>query len=421
MTLKKLLPCLVLCATGSIFGMTYDNRFFPLLDKPVLHQDDTRFFTRFQPFYMFGSHCYDIDGNDRPLFGMFGQYNQIAMDNALLASKKTQGSLLPPFELKTPSLPWLMTGKVDAAGLAFRWYYSLTNFMDVGGSCFFAGSRSRLQALFDYSNLDVNGNRLNAQQVQDFYNSQQQMFEKDDVRGLIKDSFGISDLDFYVRFGFMRHHFLKFRTFDVGVKLGVIAPTAKGFDLAYPSSLIFGGDQQWGMYVDTALDAELKEDLFAGLNMRFIQRFKRTDTMRLPLFNLPNNFGIWKEEDKVSVTPGFTFVFSPYGGVANLRDGFGLQVGYTLILHTSDKFNINAASDVYPDKSSNITETLKRRSKWGSEYITCSAIYDFAKDKECRGATPCVSLDIDIPISVIVAQQSFKTYGISLRIESDLW
>jgi hypothetical protein len=32
-----------------------------------------------------------------------------------------------------------------------------------------------------------------------------------------------------------------------------------------------------------------------------------------------------------------------------------------------------------------------------------------------------VYFDIDIPISVVVAKQSFKTYGISLRIESDLW
>ncbi len=440
MTFKKIVLLSCLCFSGLMFGMTYDNRFFPLLDKPTLHQDDENFFARVQPFYMFASQSYNAEGSDRPLFDVFGHYDQNQMNKALQDSGLATSSLMPSFMPKNALVPWSMVGKMDAAGLAFRWYYSLTNFMDIGGSFFFAGSRSRQQCLFDESNFKFllpNGTyyTLNLQQVQQLYDAQDEMLKLDSVNGLLKDSFGISDLDFYVRFGFMRHFFLKFRTFDLGTKIGVIAPTASGFDLDAPSSLIFGGNKHWGMYFDASLDTELKEDLFAGLNMRFIQRFARTDEIRAPLLHIPNNLGILQQNDGIGkgwqarVTPGFTFVFSPYGGVANLRDGFGLQVGYTLILHTSDTFRINAdAHTNYPDKNwaypetdASVLKTLSERSKWGSEYITCSAIYDFAKDKECRGATPCVKLDIDIPISVVVAQQSFKTYGISLRIESDLW
>lgn len=421
MIFKKLVPCCVLLLTSSLCGMTYDNRFFPLLDKPTLHQDDVHFFTRFQPFYMFASQSYNADGDERPLFNVFGQYNQVKMDNALILSNKIDKLLLPESIVKVnPTLPWAAFGKVDAAGLACRWYYSLCRYCDIGGSFFFAGTRSRLQYALDSAKLNLDSNQeVRATQVQQLYDIQQRMLQADGIKSLLWDSFGISDLDFYLRLGFMRHYFLKFKTFDCGARFGVIVPTAKEFEIDYPSSLIFGGDKQWGIYVDTALDTELKEDLFAGFNFRFIQRFKKTKNIRLPVQDVPNNLGILTD-GSTEVSPGFTFVFSPYAGIANLREGFGLNIGYTLILHTRDAFKINANLDPLL-KPVDMVKTLQERSKWGSEYITCSAVYDFAKDKECRGATPCVTLDIDIPISVVVAQQSFKTYGISLRIESDLW
>ena len=129
----------------------------------------------------------------------------------------------------------------------------------------------------------------------------------------------------------------------------------------------------------------------------------------------PQNYGVLY--GKSEVDPGLTTIFSPYVQVAEIRSGFGLQLQYYLVYHSPD---------IWYDRRRTVqrfanTDLTERRSEWGSEYVSVSALYDFAKDSKERSMKPIVSVAIDIPVQFLVAKRSAKTYGISLMVESTLW
>ena len=71
---------------------------------------------------------------------------------------------------------------------------------------------------------------------------------------------GIGDIDLISASWRLLGICLKFRSIQVGGRLGVLIPTAKPRNIHYPASIPFGGDRHWGIY--GAIDAifELKED-----------------------------------------------------------------------------------------------------------------------------------------------------------------
>ncbi len=421
----------------SIVGMTFDNRFFPLLDKPILRHDDVHFFFRAQPFIMFADEASLRDEEDREGAGLFdgeGKFFQHHLDSALGELKKSSKEpLRPDLAAELQRATWSFPGRLDAAGVALRWYYRLNPNWEIGGSWLFIGARSRIDRILREGELLLtDGDR------RDLEASHELSMLLNKTKSALWSKVGIGDLDLYVRLGMLKHYFLRFKTFDAGIKLGVIAPLAERRDIFNAASLPFGGNGHWGFYADAAVHTELKDDLFAGLNVRFIQRLPRTQTIRIPLRSdstksaqpdldknekdtivipqgVPLNFS--PAIGLAQVIPGFTFVFAPYVGLGGIRDGFGAQLQYTLIMHTHDSIHDRRHQPAAPLD----VEFFKYRSEWAREYITFSILYDFAQNKEYRGRAPLLSLDVDFPVGFLASKQSFKTVGISLRIESDLW
>lgn len=420
--------------------MTYDNRHFPLLDKPIFRHDNVQFFLRAQPFVFFADSSSGT-GDDDDSIGLFeidGKLNQNDWDDVLLKTGSIKRKLVPPnFSDSNLDIPWHLRGRFDAGGLAFRWYYAFSPNFEIGGSWFIMGLRSREEALL-HSNkaladrTDPNDRmkirQLTKGDVRDLQSAFNEQRKASHLDGFLWSRAGISDLDLYFRTAYRCHYFLRTKTIDAALKLGIIAPAAARRDINNPASIPFGGNGMWGGYVDMALDTELKDDMFAGMNFRFIQRMGKSERMRLPplsgspddaeqsrAFQVPLTFEPLFGQAHVS--PGFTFVYSPYFAITNYRDGFGAQLSYTLIMHTRDRFK-----DVKTDKNIPVDlDILRRRSSWASEYVTFGVNYDFAKDRERRGALPMLYLDVDYPVHFFAAQRSNKTFGISLRIESDLW
>jgi hypothetical protein len=438
----------------SLVGMTYDSRHFPLLDKPIFRHDDVNFFVRAQPFVFFSDSSWGDEEDDDSigLFELGGRLNQNDWDDVLLQSGTIRRKLVPPnFSFPTLAIPWDMRGKFDAGGMAFRWYYTLSKHLEFGGSFFVMGARSRLEALLqstafivDQTKSDNDASKLlgiTKGDIRDLQTAFDEQRKAAKLENFLWSQAGISDLDLYLRLAYRRHYFLRCKTFDASMKLGFIAPTSKKRDLDNPASLPFGGNGFWGTYVDFAIDNELKDDIFAGFNIRFIQRIGRSEKIRLPVRRpvtspVPKRAVPAKENEEVleaipefavplafnpivgdvHISPGFTFVFSPYAAITNYRDGVGAQISYTLIMHTHDSFkDLRTHKDVTVD-----FDALRRRSSWASEYISFGLSYDFAKDRECRGMLPTVFLDIDYPVHFFVAKRSNKTFGVSLRVETDL-
>ncbi len=440
MNARWILLLILSCTSSSLLGMTYDNRFFPLLDKPIRRHENPGFFFRLQPFVMFAHDSSireeEFDDENSHLFDMEGGlYYSSLHDSIKLSGKSSELLVHPDLLLRCRNLWWSRPGRLDSAGLALRWYYSLTNHWEIGGSSLLMGARSRFTTFLRTPGDIV----LTPGDKSDIQTSQSRFMDLAGIKSFLWTKFGVGDTDLYLRFGAHKDYFLRCKTLDAGIKLGMIAPTGVQHELDNPASLPFGGNGHWGLYFDGAVDSELKDDLFAGFNLRFIHRFRDTKSIRVPLLkqgiadrtdstsvsdssdgtrdfkNLPLSFA--PHIKRVRVDSGFTFVFSPYVGFGDLRDGFGVQIGYTLILHNHDRLSPRE-DDEFPliDR-----ELFQHRSEWNREYVTVSLMYDLAKDREYRGRAPLLSLDVDIPVDILASKQSFKTYAVSLRIEWDLW
>ena len=393
-------------------AMVYDNRHFPLLDKPILRRDESCFFMRFQPFFMFTDQSWPAssNGNEVGLFDISGRYRQQDLDNALQKLGITTRPLLPP-HLQPLNLLWRLDGKLEAGGLAMRWYYTLSPYWEIGGSWLFMGTRTSFNPVLRDDALG-----LKSGDIHDIFEANNEAFRLNNIGKLLWSNAGFGDVDVYLRLGILEHYYLKCKTFDLGVKLGMIAPLAERRQINIPGSLPFGGNGHWGLYGDVALDTELREDMFAGFNMRLIKRFDRDERLRIPIAGEPQLLGTLITEGLVD--PGLTYVFSPYVAFGDLRNGFGAQLSYTLILHWEDTFTNLPPFGQRPAINPGALQAL---SEWSSEYLTCSLMYDFAYDKECRGLSPRVYLDVDIPVRFAASKNSNKTFGVSLRIEMGLW
>jgi len=393
-------------------AMVYDNRHFPLLDKPILRRDEYCFFMRLQPFFMTGDKSWPAssDGNDVGLFDITGMYKQQTLDTALQDLGITDQPLIPP-HLEPLNLLWRLNGKLEAGGLAMRWFYTLSPNWEIGGSGLLMGARTSFNPLLLDEAL-----RLESGDIRDVFEANDQAFSLDSIERLLWSNTGLGDFDLYLRLGVLRHYYLKFKTFDMGIKVGMIAPVASRREITIPGSLPFGGNGHWGIYGDFALDTELREDFFAGFNMRLIKRFARDQELRIPVAGEPQLLGALITEGRVD--PGLTYVFSPYVALTGIRDGWGAQMSYSLIMHWEDTFtNLRPFGQRPPIDF----QALQNLSEWNSEYLSFSLLYDFAYNKECRDwYTPMIYLDVDIPLPfrIVGSKNSNKTYGVSLRIET---
>jgi hypothetical protein len=179
-----------------------------------------------------------------------------------------------------------------------------------------------------------------------------------------------------------------------------------------PASIPFGGNGFWGMYGDFDGIFELKEDLKAGLILRFQKRITRTLCQRLSVGGEPYIFGVTTGE--VEIEPGVTIAFSPYVILENLRSGFGLSLQYNLTWHNQDDWY-----DKRPNKAE-LPVLIKQAvelSSWGADYVTLNAFYDFGKPKLFRSFDPIASLRWDIPANFFVSSRSVKTTRVSLGVE----
>jgi hypothetical protein len=412
-----LLTLLSFAAYLSVEGMVFDNRFFPLIQKPFLpnaYPIEASSHWAIRPFYFFSHTAFDhpdIDDNDE--FGLFeinGTYDQLGIDRALRKAGITDHSLLrSDFRIRN-SLPWRQCGRREAWGFELAYYQWLTNWFGFGFDWLFIHVSSRLELLL---NLDAVQGSVAENRELLAVNSQMHKLMGVSPGLWNKNSSG--DLDLYIRFGTIYDYVLKMRRIQVGLKLGALIPAAPEFDIYNPASVPVGGNKHWGIY--GALDAEftLKQNWKAGLMLRLSKRFARTTRIRIPILHEPLNYAVLV--DTARVNPGLTFVFSPYIQVEGLREGLGARALYTLIKHNRDRIRSVSTDNTL---SGNIQDVVQR-SKWGIQYVTLTVFYDVGKSREFRGALPVISCDLDIPLGGIVSERSSKTFGVSLRIESDLW
>jgi hypothetical protein len=407
--------CLPLLSGSQLNGMTFEgNRFFPLVPRPFYQAiGDSCIHWELQPIYFTGHCSYTACNNDADETGLFefnGPYNQVCIDRMLQKAGITDKSLLRSDLRIRPSIPWNQRGKFEAWGLTAAYYQQLTQHLGWGFSWYFLHTSSRLELLLD---LDAIQSSREDRELMKVNQKMQELLELSP--GLWSNS-SLGDFDAYLRYGGSWDYVLKMKRVTLGARIGGLFPIAPARNIHNPASIAIGGDHHWGIYGVLDGEFELKQDLKVGFLLRLSQRFPRTRIERMPISCEPVNYGVLQQPARV--VPGVTFIFSPYVTIEGLREGLGFRAQYTLMVHQHDTWRDQRAG--FNNIPINI-DALEERSGWISQYATLTVLYDFAKAKVVRGATPTVSFNVDIPVHTWISKQSAKTYGFSLRIESDLW
>ena len=408
----------ILCFCGILFFSlaqgVIDNRFRdPALNHQVFitHDTDTQTVCIIQPFVETAHHSFDVFGKKSGLYDIGPLYSITAINNALLATKRIDQSLIPTYwtNLLTNGI-YNMRGRLQTQGVAFHVYHEISNHWAFGirGEGLHENSRMELvrDATFDGGLELTDGNLHELTLLQE---------KIDTALGLnppLWNDWLLGDLELYVRLFNHARYAYKCRFIDAGLALGIIVPAAPARNINNPAALPMGGDRHWGIYVEGSFDAIVRHDIRAGFLLRYQQRFSRTSTLRVPTGNEPINFGAIVGD--ISVSPGLTLMFAPYLIKENLRDGFGMRLGYTGVKHFKDTFSDRRVNPKAPINYG----VLCANSEWGLDYVTLGFLYDFAYDKVERNVEPVVSLLVDVPVDFLWSSRAAQTYGIALAVET---
>ena len=412
--LKVLFFILISNNVVPLLAMVFDNRYLPLLSKPLFRRPDSCCFFTIQPFFMTANNAWGEFGENNSLqeeFGLYewhGKYDQKILDNAIISSGLSGSSLRSDLQLRS-QIPWAMNGELHAIGFALYGYAQLAPLFAVGGSWVFLHANGAMEFLLDPVVFDasVMGDE------RELFIARDKMHRLLGVQPGLWHATGSGDLDLYMRFGGVTEYRWKLRRLDAGIKIGLILPFAAPISLYNPASITFGGNRHFGLYLSFEGEAELKEDLRAGLLLRVIKRFSRRHRARLPLLNEPDIFG--SLVTCVDVDPGVTFVFSPHVAFDEVRDGLGFFIQYTLLFHTKD-----ALEDLRknPRIKANIN-AVRNRSSWVNEYVSIGIAYDVHASRQVSWWLPKVTFLWDIPVNPMMSKRANKTQGVSLLAKID--
>lgn len=413
--LQILFPILLSVPFCYLSAMTFDNRYLPLLSKPLFRRPDSCSFFAVQPFFMVAHNAWAPFGEDNCLqeeFGLYewhGKYDQKVLDRAMMAAGVTPTSFLrSDFQLRQ-QIPWATDGELHAIGFALYGYTQITPLFAVGGSWVFVHANGTMEFVLDPSFLDPG--MLGDER--ELLIAKNRMHQALGLQAGLWRKTGSGDLDLYLRFGGITEYRWKMRRLDAAIKLGVIFPIAAPVCLFNPASITFGGNRHYGVYISFEGEAELKEDLRAGILLRLIKRFSRAQLARLPVLDEPDIFGAIVAP--VDIDPGVTLVFTPHVAFDEVRDGVGFFVQYTLIYHTKDEITDLRRN---PLVKVNIEE-VRKRSSWVNEYVTIGIVYDPHASRQVSWLLPKVTFLWDIPVNPTMSKRSYKTQAVSLLAKFD--
>lgn len=391
---------LVAIATSSS-AMVFDNRFFPLIQKPFISVDGRPSHLAANFFVTTASRALDNNEKEIGIPRLFGEFELGVLSRAL-----DRAGICNPLrsDLRNDKLPFTTAGTLQTQGIEFAYYQSIHDIIGFGFNWMVMRSNSSQVFLSDDVKT-VSPDELDR--------TRRQMFTNIGITQAQSSQFGMGDLDAYMRIGHVWEYALKFKRIDAGARFGVLVPTDVTTDVTAPGSVPFGGNGHWGLYGQLETELELKEDMKTGLLFRFGKRFKKTQVMRLPVAGEPQIFGA--VVGPVSIDPGFTLVFMPNVMMENIRAGFGMRLLYTLTKHFGD-----AWCDERCEKDKEIPVQLKQvenLSTWKSDYFTINIFYDFGKTKVQRTLEPILTLCWDIPSLFFASENVVHSHKISLGLE----
>jgi len=395
----------VFISSSLSFSMVYDNRFFPLFQRPRIGVDGLPSSFAIDYTISTASKAFNDDEGEIGIPELFGNFDLSILGRGFEVVGKSN-LIRSDLQAANSKLPFDMEGKIQSQRLAFSYYQRLVQWFSIGFSWFFMRVNSRQKFILGDTNLSLGpGDEL------EINDTRRCMFFDLGLRESHSAQLGFSDIDSFLRVGRLWEYTLKCRRIDAGLSLGLLIPTGVKQELNNPSSVPFGGNGHWGFYVSIDALFELREDLKVGMLLRVNKRLPRTQLHRMPAVGEPQIFG--SIVGSARVNPGATVIFSPYFMLENLRKGLGIGLYYTLTSHQEDEWNDRRLDKVIPVNLKQVIDF----SSWGSDYVTLNVFYDFGKEKVKRSIDPIISFRWNIPAMFFVSSRVVRTHEVALGIE----
>jgi len=402
---KKIVVSLLAITSCASYSMVFDNRFFPLIQKPFISVAG-------RPSHL-GAYLYATTASKA--------INDMEQDIGIpeLYGKFDLGELAAAFDivglpdpLRSPlrgqAIPFETAGTIQAQGFEFCYFQSIKEIGGIGFNWLVMRSNSR-QEFFPKEFPGVERSYLDA--------TRRTMFKEMGLSEAQASQAGMGDLDFYLRIGYHWDYALKFKRIDAGFRFGTLVPAGVTTTINSPASVPYGGNGFWGLYGQLENEFELREDMKAGLVFRLSKRFSKTQCQRMPVKNKDSNATVpyvySPLSGPVKITPGFNLAFMPYAQLENLRAGLGIRLLYTLTKHWSDSWCDERSDKTIPVDLS----VVNQLSGWKSDYVSLSVFYDFGKVKVQRSLDPILIFTWDIPSLLFSSERTPKTNKISLGLE----
>lgn len=400
---KHMLSIFLLVLVGaSVHGMVYDNRYFPLLQRPYVTVEGRPSHYAMELFVTTSSKAFGRFEAEIGLPEIQGMFDEQALASSIAATGK-------PNPLRSQlqfisEFPWTMEGKIQSQGFALSYEQSFASWIKAGFYLMVMRSESSISF---FPKFDT----VTPEEKQELGQDMRNMFSTLGITRMQAQQVGFGDIDMYLRFGYLWDYVLKCRAIQAGARIGFLAPSGVTTELDNPASVPFGGNGFKGIYGSIDAELELKEDWKTGGLLRLSKRFAQTSLHRMPVNREPNMFGAVIGSARVN--PGLTLIASWYASFENLREGFGARLAYTFIDHFKDSWHDKRSNKTVPVQLGVVEE----RSRWRASYVTINAFYDFGKTVVKRDLNPIVTLGWDIPVPVGEAQDFSKSNKISLGIE----
>ena len=417
MTRTKWLLFVGCLAHLTIQSMIYDNRFWPLYPERFLTYQACPYANWYWSVrgVFIGADRGFLDeeaGDDEgELFEIFGTYDELTLNQALIDSGRTSDSILRPDFRSLEKIPWNYTGKMSLRGCAVESEGYIFPFFSLGGSLFVGHMQSHANGFLDAKITNVFG----PGDLQELRKANADIHRALGLDAPCWSTLAFGDIDIYAKGRFCRDYWLKMHHFDASFRLGLYLPSGEQSLLSNPVSVPVGGNGHLGIYGQFDVNILLNDLLSTGFLLQGIKRLPRTSTQRMPIQNEPTNYGAIIAP--AHVNPGLTFVFNPYVQIGGLREGLGAFVGYNLVHHSQDTWCVS--DEVMACFKPNL-ELLQKRSGWGSDHFTAGIWYDFGYACEKVWYKPVISVIVEIPWEGPVTHMVPKAHSVSLRIESQL-
>ncbi len=390
-----------------ISGALIDNRYLPLYRRQFDRYIDRRSGVGTNIFFLTGDKAIGDESKEIGIPEINGKYDLIKISKALQIIG--QPNPLKPEWRSAISLEPDFEGKITGQGFWLGYEQNFLNNLSIGLSWYFLGIVNRQR--FFITNKIKRELHLTCDDEIEF---DSELRKANNLLGLSCNEFsskGMDDLDLYLRLGTVREYFYKFKRLDLGVTIGALFPTGPENNVNNPVSIPLGGNGHWGIYGMVDATFELKEDLIVGLWLEFLNRFAKTQTVRMPINGEPQQYGAIVGPARIE--PGFTIGASGYVAMADIRDGFGFQIRATGVYHLEDEWKDSRCDQTIKTKLNPVID----RSSWIAQYITFSLLYDFTKTTKARKFAPLVYLDWDMPVGTFFANNFIKTNRISFGFE----